>query len=177
MQEKLTIARPYAHAAYGFAAENNDVPAWSAMLSGLAEAVVHPDLEPLIAHPRVTSAQLQEILGEILGSLLNEKRANFISALLDAERLELAPEIAELFERQKAASEGVVDVRVETAFEMSDAERERLVKAMRERLGKDCELTSTVNADLIGGAIIRVRDSVIDISLKGRLRALEQRLT
>jgi F-type H+-transporting ATPase subunit delta len=177
MQEKLTIARPYALAAYGFAAENNDVPAWSAMLNGLAEAVVHPDLEPLIDHTRVTSTQLQEILGEILGSLLNEKRVNFVSALLDAERLELAPEIAELFERQKAASEGVVDVRVETAFAMSDAEQERLAKAMHERLGKDCEVTTTVNADLIGGAIIRVRDSVIDISLKGRLRALEQRLT
>ena len=177
MQEKLTIARPYAHAAYGFAAENNDVQAWSVMLNAMAEAVVHPDLEPLIDHPRVSSKQLQEILGEILGSLLNEKRANFVSALLDEERLELAPEIAELFERQKAASEGVIDVRVETAFEMSDAEQDRLVKAMRERLGKDCELTSTVNADLIGGAVIRVRDSVIDISLKGRLRALEQRLT
>ena len=177
MQEKLTIARPYAHAAYGFAAEHGDVPAWSAMLNGLAQAVVHPDLEPLIAHPRVTNEQLQEILGEILGSLLNEKRTNFVSALLDAERLELAPEIAELFERQRAASEGVVDVRVESAFEMSDAERERLVKAMRERLGKDCEITTTVNAELIGGAVIRVGDSVIDISLKGRLRALEQRLT
>lgn len=177
MQEKLTIARPYALAAYGFAAESNDIPAWSAMLNGLAEAVVHPDLQPLIDHPRVTNGQLQEILGEILGSLLNDKRVNFVSALLDAERLELAPEIAELFERKKAASEGVVDVRVETAFEMSAAEQERLVKAMRARLGKDCEVTSTVNADLIGGAVIRVRDSVIDISLKGRLRALEQRLT
>ena len=55
MQEKLTIARPYALAAYGFAAESNDVPAWSAMLNGLAEAVVHPDLQPLIDHPRVTN--------------------------------------------------------------------------------------------------------------------------
>jgi len=177
MQEKLTIARPYAQAAFGFAATAGDVPAWSSALRKLAEIVEHPDVRPLINHPRVSNAQLEEILTALLGKLLDAKRTNFIHALLESERLELAPEIAELFERQKAAAEGVVDVLVETAYEMDAAEQKRIADAVHARVGKACEVTATVNPDLIGGAVIRVGDSVIDISLRGRLRALTQRLT
>jgi F-type H+-transporting ATPase subunit delta len=176
MQEKLTIARPYALAAFGYAREANDVPAWSAMLGALAAAVSHPDLKPLIRHPRVSDAQLADILAEILSQLLDQKRSNFIRALLDAERLELAPEIAVLFERYKAAAEGFVEVRVESAYAISPSEQARIESAVSSRLGKECEVTAEVKPELIGGAIIRVGDSVIDISLRGRLRALEQRL-
>lgn len=176
MQEKLTIARPYAMAAFGFAEDAGDVVAWSAMLEALASAVVHPDLMSLITHPRISSSQLLELLTDILGAQLNDQRTNFISALLDAERLALAPEIAVLFERRKAAAEGVADVRVETAFEISAAKQDRIASAVQDRVGKACEVTTVVNPELIGGAVIKVGDSVIDISLRGRLRALEQRL-
>ena len=176
MQEKLTIARPYAMAAFGFAEDAGDVAAWSTMLDALASAVVHPDLVPLITHPRISSSQLLELLKEILGAQLNNQRTNFITTLLDAERLGLAPEIAVLFERRKAAAEGVADVRVETAFELSAVEQDRIAAAVRERIGKACEVTTVVNPELIGGVVIKVGDSVIDISLRGRLRALEQRL-
>jgi F-type H+-transporting ATPase subunit delta len=176
MQEKLTIARPYALAAFGYASDANDVPAWSAMLDALADAVSNADLKPLIRHPRVSDGQLTELLTEILGSCLDEPRANFIQALLAAERLELAPEIAELFERHRAAAQGVVDVRVQSAYALSADEQQRIASAVRGRLGKECKVTTDVNPDLIGGAVIKVGDSVIDISLRGRLRALEQRL-
>jgi len=176
MQEKLTIARPYASAAYGYAEDTDDVPAWSAMLDSLAGAVSHPDLKPLIKHPRVSNDQLRELFAEILADQLNEQRMNFIGVLLDAERLELAAEIADLFERYKAAAEGIVDVRVESAYEISAAEQDRIAAAIRARVGKECEVTAGLNRDLIGGAVIKVGDSVIDISLRGRLRALERRL-
>ncbi len=176
MQEKLTIARPYAMAAFGFAEDAGDVAAWSSMLDALASAVSHPDLMPLISHPRISSSQLVELLQDIIGAHLNAQRTNFINTLVDAERLALAPEIAELFERRKAAAEGVADVQVETAFEISEAEQDRIASAVRERVGMACEVTTVVNPELIGGAVIKVGDSVIDISLRGRLRALEQRL-
>lgn len=176
MQEKLTIARPYALAAFGYAREADDLSAWSAMLDALAVAVSHPDLKPLISHPRVSDTQLAELLGEILEARLDGKRTNFIRALLDAERLELAPEIAELFERHRAAAQGVIDVHVQSAYEVDAGEKERIASAVQARLGKDCAVTAGVDPSLIGGAIIKIGDSVIDISLRGRLRALEKRL-
>lgn len=176
MQEKLTIARPYALAAFNYAEDTAAVPAWSAMLEMLAEVVSRSDLQPLIGHPRVSSAQLCELITAILTQHLNEKRTNFIRVLLDADRLDLAPEIAELFERHKAAAAGVVDVRVESAYAISSDEQQRIAVAVSAMVGKECEVSTAVNSELIGGAVITVGDSVIDISLRGRLRALEQRL-
>jgi F-type H+-transporting ATPase subunit delta len=176
MQEKLTIARPYALAAFSFAEDAGDVPAWSAMLDTLATTAAHAEFQPLIRDPRVSDDQLRELLSDILGKQLDEKRMNFIGVLLDAERLELAPEIALLFERHRAAAEGVVDVHVESAYDISAAEQDRIASAISTRVGKECEVTAEVNRDLIGGAVIKVGDSVIDVSLRGRLRALEQRL-
>ncbi|MDA0824204.1 MAG: F0F1 ATP synthase subunit delta [Proteobacteria bacterium] len=176
MQENLTVARPYALAAFGFSVDEGDQTAWSTMLESLANATSHRDLQPLITHPKISKSQLKELLVEILGRQLNPHRENFLGALIDAGRLSLAPEISALFEQYKAAADGVVDVTVESAFEISDAEQERIATALRAKLGRQCKLSASVNPDLIGGAVIRVGDSVIDISLRGRLQALQQQL-
>ena len=78
--------------------------------------------------------------------------------------MNLAPEIAQHFERHKAAAEGVVEVQVESAFELLEAEHKRIADAIRVRVRRDCVVTATVNPELIGGAVIRVGDSVIDLS-------------
>ena len=96
MQEKLTIARPYASAAYAHAKDSQQVAQWSAMLSGLATVVQHEDMQPLIGHPKVPSAELFELIKRALGSTLDGKRENFVQVLLDADRIQLAPEVAEL---------------------------------------------------------------------------------
>ena len=120
--------------------------------------------------------QLKELLRDIIGSQLNPHRENFIDALMDAGRLALAPEISILFERHKAAAAGIVDVLVESAYEVSASEQDAIAAAVRTRVGSDCKVSTELNPDLIGGAVIKVGDSVIDISLRGRLRALEQQL-
>ena len=100
-----------------FATQANDVEAWSAMLLSLASATSHDDLLPLITHPKVSKAQLKALLGDVIGTQLNPQRENFIDVLMDAERLALAPEISTLFERHKAAADGIVDVLVESAYD------------------------------------------------------------
>lgn len=177
MQEKLTIARPYANAAFAFAKEHGQVAEWSTMLRALSEAVRHKDMQPLIGHPKVAGDSLADLLKSVLGATLDEKRENFVNVLIDAKRIRLAPEIAELYEREKTASEGVIDVSVTSAFEASQAEQDKIANAIRARTGQQCEVRSAVDETLIGGAVIRVGDSVIDISLKGRLQALGHRLT
>lgn len=181
MQEKLTIARPYASAAFSYAKDQGQISEWAEMLSALAGAVDHPEMQPLIGHPKVAKKALfgllKSVLEAVASSTLDVKRENFLQVLVDAERIQLAPEIAELFERAKTVAEGVVDVSVISAYQVSDAEQTKIADAIRARSGQQCEVRSEVDESLIGGAIIRVGDSVIDISLKGRLQALAQRLS
>ncbi|MFT4564769.1 MAG: F-type H+-transporting ATPase subunit delta [Gammaproteobacteria bacterium] len=177
MQENLTVARPYALAAFRFSVDESEQSEWATMLESLASATAHPDLQPLITHPKIAKSQLKELLVEILGAELNAHRENFLGALIDAGRLSLAPEISVLFEQYKAAADGVVDVTVESAFEISETSQEQIATALRAKLGRQCRLVAAVNPDLIGGAVIKVGDSVIDISLRGRLQALQQQLS
>ena len=177
MQEKLTIARPYAAAAFGYAVEHGEVNAWSDMLRTLATAVADPTLVYFIGHPKFSGAQLLALIGELFGPRLSAAGRNFVQALIAAERLELAPEIAQLFERQRAQAEGQVKVEVRSAFPLSAVERARIDAAMHARLGQDCQIEAAVDAALIGGAVIKIGDAVIDLSLRGRLTALTQQLS
>ena len=174
MQEKLTIARPYAAAAFAYAVEHGEVAAWSDTLQILASAVTDPLLASFIGHPKVSNAQLLDVVGDIFGTRLSAAGRNLVATLIEAERLELAPEIAQLFERSRAKAEGQVKVEVISAYPLSDAETAKLNAAMRSRLGKECKIEASVDASLIGGAVVRVGDSVIDLSLRGRLTALAQ---
>lgn len=176
MQEKLTIARPYAAAAFAHALQENATAAWSELLRVLALAVADPGLAPYIGHPKVSKAQLMDVLAGVLGARLTPTGRNFVQALQDAERLELAPEIAELFERRRAAAAGRIEVEVTSAYPLSPAEHGRIDAAMRARLGRDCTVAARVDGSLIGGAVIKIGDSVIDLSLRGRLSALAQQL-
>lgn len=176
MQEKLTIARPYAAAAFDFAEQASDIDGWSTMLSALALAVTDPQLAGFIGHPNVSDEQMLDVLESVLGSQLNEPRKNFVVTLLDAERLELAPQIAALFQRRMADAAGSVTVEVTSAFALTASERETIASALKSRLGRECQLEANVDQSLIGGAVIKIGDSVTDLSLRGRLAALEQQL-
>lgn len=176
MQEKLTIARPYAAAAFSYAVEHGEVEAWSGLLQTLATAVADPLLATYIGHPKVSNADLLGLVADLFGTTLTPAGRNFIAALIDAERLELAPEVAQLFERSRSQAAGQVKVEVISAFPLSEAERTKLDAAMRGRLGKDCKIEAAVDPALIGGAVVKVGDSVIDLSLRGRLTALAQQV-
>lgn len=177
MQEKLTIARPYAAAAFEYAAQRDDVESWSGMLEVLAIAVTDPNLRGFIGHPKVSDEQLLAILDDVLGARLDQARRNYVKVLIDSERLEIAPQIAELFERRRADAAGLVKVEVRSAFPLNETERQTIDAAMSSRLGRKCTVEASLDETLIGGAVIKIGDSVIDLSLRGRLAALGQQIT
>ena len=176
MQEKLTIARPYAAAAFAYSEENGCCEAWSGLLKVLAQAVEDSSVSAFINHPKVSGEQILEFMIEVLGDACSKPAEHFLRTLIDAERLEIAPEISELFERFRADSEGVVEVVVHSAYLLSDTEAQKISEAVRKRTGRSCTIVANTDSSLIGGAVVKIGDSVIDLSLRGRLTSLEQLL-
>jgi len=176
MLEKITIARPYAQAAFDYAREEGRVEQWSGMLKLLRAIVSHPDMRPLLHDPRVSDEQLYELVAGVAGDALTEHGGNFVRILIQAERIQYAPEIAVLFESMLAEAEGRVDVEVISAYELEKEQEEAIASAMAKRLGKKITVTAGVDDKLIGGAVIRAGDSVIDASIRGRLNELRNQL-
>jgi F-type H+-transporting ATPase subunit delta len=177
MAEALTFARPYAQAAFLFASEHHVLPDWSRMLELLAAIAADPETQRLVESPQLTEAQRADLFIRIGFEHLNEKCHNFIRVLAEADRLQYLPEIAALFEIMRRDAEKSVSAELITAFPASEAQQAKVTAALKKRLGRDIELTCTVDKSLIGGAIIRAGDLVIDGSVRGKLERLGTALT
>jgi len=172
MQERLTIARPYAEAAFAIAREEDRIDDWAQQLALLAAIVRDERMSAIIKDPRVPEARLLELLVAVSEDRLDAGVRRFVKVLIDADRLAVAPEIATVFERARAEAKGIAEVELVTAYEVSEEQEKRIEEAIRSRLGKPVDMSKRVDAALIGGAVIRVGDSVIDASVRGRLQEL-----
>jgi len=170
--EALTIARPYAQAAFRFASEQNMLREWSEMLALLAVVAADADMSEIIDSPHLTEQQLADLFIQVGGERLNEKCANFVRVLAGNRRLGLLPEIATLFEVQRREAEGSVQAELVSAFPASEAQQASVTDSLRKRLGRDVTLTCSTDSSLLGGAIIRAGDLVIDGSVRGKLERL-----
>ena len=172
MQEKTTIARPYARAAFEQAHATNALGQWSGMLEFLAAVVSDPQMRKVISHPRMDPSRLSQMLVELCGARMAAGGENFIRLLAGAGRLAFTPEIHALFERQRTRAEGTSEVEIISAYELDEGQRARLADLVAKRLKRKVQVSARVDESIIGGVIIRDGDSVIDASLRGRLRQL-----
>jgi F-type H+-transporting ATPase subunit delta len=177
MAERATIARPYARAAFAYARKGNALATWSDALNGAAAVVSDARVRKLVGNPKISSTQLLDFIADILGGKLDNNVRNFFDELLRNRRLGLLPEVATMFEAMRAEEEKIADVQVTSAVALDDAQRQRLAVALKKRLQKDVRLHCDVDASLIGGAVIRSGDFVIDGSLRARLERLSSAMT
>jgi len=177
MAEILTIARPYAHAAFLFADSHQALKEWSGMLEFLAVVAADPEMTELIENPRLTETQIAELFIGIGADRLDDNCHNFIRLLAENRRLKLLPEIAALFEIQRRDAEQSIRAELITAFPVTAAQQAAVTAALKQRLGREIELECITDATLLGGAIIRAGDLVIDGSVRGKLERLGNSLS
>jgi F-type H+-transporting ATPase subunit delta len=177
MTDKTTIARPYAKAAFEEAKAANKLGAWSDALQTASLVARDSRVQQLLGNPAVTNADLTKLVTDLAGPQLDELGQNFIRTLSENRRLAYLPEISILFDELKDEAEGVVDVTVTSAAPLEDGQREALSSALQKRLKRQVRLHCETDASLIGGAVLRAGDLVIDGSVRSRLDRIAYELT
>lgn len=172
MAEQSTLARPYAKAIFKLARGADERQTWSERLEVLAALAAHEEIRRLVRNPRVSAAQLAGIFRDAADNRLGEQGQNLVLLLAQNKRLTLLPTIRAEYEILRAQAEGSVDVDVATAAPLDEAQRERLAKRLAQRLGREVRLHCRVDETLMGGAVIRAGDLVIDGSVRERLDRL-----
>lgn len=175
MAEMLTIARPYAEAAFQAALEARDLPSWSGAIERLAAVARDPQLQNLIGDPNLTPAQMSDLLAGVAGDLSREQR-NFVTLLADNERVAALPQIAELFSELRHRHEQVLEAHVTSAFDLTEAQKNELRATLEARYGHKVDLRVGTDPELIGGVTIRIGDEVTDTSVRGKLAQLHTAL-
>ena len=174
MAELITLARPYAKAAFEVAVEADSLHAWSDALNLVAAVVADRDVAGALSSPSLTGEKQAALVIELCGDQISPPVRNFISVLAENKRLPLLADIVSLFEALKAQQEKKVDVNIISAFPLSDSMQEKLAASLKARLQRDVILHSEIDKTLIGGAIIRAGDLVIDGSVRGKLAKLAE---
>jgi F-type H+-transporting ATPase subunit delta len=174
MAESITIARPYAKAAFEAAKDASNLDQWSEMLAYASAVAQDENMVVVLDQPALTSQQKAAAFNDACGDKLNENATNLTTVLSENGRIGLLPDIARLFEAFKAQLEKTVDVEIESAFELGTEQQEKLAKALTAKLDRKVIVSATTNEALLGGAIVRAQDLVIDASVKGKLAKLAE---
>jgi F-type H+-transporting ATPase subunit delta len=177
MAELTTIARPYAEAVFELAKQESQLGPWSDALRFAAAVVRDGGMKAVLSSPRVSHEQKLGLLLSTAGSGMSEAGKNLLRLLLRNGRAELLPEISTLYEEFKERDEGVVEASVASAFPLTDDQMQALVAKLEDRFKRKIVARASVDPTLIGGAVIRVGDEVLDGSVRGKLDAMAAALT
>jgi F-type H+-transporting ATPase subunit delta len=183
MAENITLARPYAQALFDIARQAGNLDQWSTALNALAQVMQDEAGQRYLASPGRTDQERVEFLTAIAtgataedGLLTSQRAQNFLRLVAENDRLNVLAEIAARFDVLKAEAERTIEVSIVAASEIDDDLARRIAESLEKRLGRSVELKISVDPDLVGGAVIRAEDQVIDGSVRSRLQSLSQAL-
>ena len=175
MTDFTTAARPYAKAVFELARDSGKFDDWSNRLAVLGAIVGHPDMQERLEAPSLTQEDAAKMVEMVASDVVNDNDSrNFIRLLAENDRMKMLGDISSLYEQLRAEAEGEIEANVVSAFDLTDAQRDKMAEALSRRLDRKVRIVSSVDKDLIGGAIIRAGDLVIDGSVKGRLEKMMQ---
>jgi F-type H+-transporting ATPase subunit delta len=182
MSGTSTIARPYAQALFEIATRDGSLAGWAQTLSALAETVGDENASVFLSRPDLDNevrtgfvSSVAEELGapDLLGT---DHGQNLLRLLAENDRLSALPDIASRFEALKAMAENTIRVTLVTATVADEDVAKRIATALETKLGRTVELEQEIDDGLLGGAVIRAEDMVIDGSVKTRLQKLADSL-
>lgn len=176
MAELATLARPYSKAVFELAKSQGRLDAWARMLELLAAIAGQEPVRQLLDSPELTDSAKAQRLIRICGDDIDDRGRALINLLAVNKRLALIGELREQFDELKAQEEQVLDVEVVSAYELTSTQADMLRDALQRKFQREVNMTSRVDSGLVGGALIRAGDTVIDGSVRGRLAKLVEAL-
>jgi F-type H+-transporting ATPase subunit delta len=171
MSELVTVARPYAKAAFDFAVEHQDVERWQTMLAFAAEVAGNERVSELLSGSSAPETLSQKFLA-LCGEQLNDAGQNLIKVMAENGRLSVLPNVLQQFIELRASLEAVAEVEVTSASELSEEQQVKITSAMEKRLSRKVKLNCKIDKSVLAGVIIRAGDMVIDGSIRSRLERL-----
>jgi F-type H+-transporting ATPase subunit delta len=175
MAEALTLARPYAEAAFKVASAAGHLPAWSDALGRLAAVLDQPQARALTSDPNLSASQVAGLIADVAGQLSPEQK-NFVNVMADNERLGVMSEVARLFAELRNAHEKVLEANVASAYPLSEAQIDDIRATLEAKYSAKVSVAVQVEPELIGGVSIRIGDEVMDASVRGKLAQLQAAL-
>jgi F-type H+-transporting ATPase subunit delta len=170
-----TIARRYAKALVQLGTEESSVDTFNAELAALCAALRgNPELEAILGNPAYGIEAKKEILKDIVTAMsLSVTVGNFVQLLLDRNRLQFLPQIAESYGSFADELSGIIRPTLTSGLPLDDSQVEAIKEALATKTGRKVQLTVQVDPALIGGVVTQIGDMIYDGSVKTQLNRIE----
>lgn len=172
MAESQTLARPYAEAAYGLAREQGSVAAWADQLSALVAITTEPQVAELINNPSTPTEVVASVVNTIGSTVLTDSAKRLVETMAANRRLSVIADAKTQFDALRAENEGRIQASVTSAVALSSEQQAALKTALDAKWSANVEVTFNVDSTLVGGAVIKAHDWVIDGSIASQLNKL-----
>ncbi|MEB3287636.1 MAG: ATP synthase F1 subunit delta [Vampirovibrionales bacterium] len=170
------LASRYAKAVFSAALEHDCLDAVREDLDAVASVMRDvPQLAPYFANPATTHADKEAFVQAEFVSKVNPWVGNLLKIMVENARMAILPQVAEQFAQLLNQHRNIATAEVMSAVELDDKQLERLQKTLEARFGfSRVELHNRVEPGILGGAIVKIQDQIIDGSFSGKLENLKK---
>ena len=176
MQDLVPLARPYAKAIFDAAVDSGATSETQASLKSLAAGFKEKAITDLISSPTLSRSEILKKLTSIFDGEVNELVNNLLGALAENDRLEICPEISNLYESLLAEHNQQLDIDVSIPVDLGDESKEGLKQSILKKYGETSNINFLVDPAIMGGITIKIDDEILDLSIKGRVQKLVNEL-
>jgi F-type H+-transporting ATPase subunit delta len=173
---KGATARRYAEAVFGLAGEQNTVDRWLQDLRLIAEYLSDHRLVFLLSEPNIQFNRKELVIKDLLNGKVQPEALNLALLLVERGLVELAPRVRDEYERKYNDFHNQIPANLTTAMPIDDMTRATVLADLQRLTGKKVLLAEQVDPTILGGAIARVGDTLIDGSVRRRLQLLRQQM-
>ena len=172
------VSKTYGEALYELAEEGKKKAAMLEEVTALQEILrSNPDLKNVMETPRISKEEKISVLQGIFSGRISDDLTSFLCILVEKGRYGEVDGILEYFTERVREEEGIGTAYVTTAFPLSESKKKEIQdKILAGTKYKKLDMVYTVDESIIGGMVIRIRDRVVDSSLKTRLEKMEREL-
>jgi F-type H+-transporting ATPase subunit delta len=169
------IARRYASAYFDVARDDDALDKRGDDLARATETLSNPEVTEALGNPRLDVGDRVALALDLIDGV-GEQARNLVRLLVERNRISALPGVLEQYGVLADRARGVVRAEVTTAVEVTDAVRNRIAHALRDRFGADVEIEMHQDPAIIGGLVLRIGERVIDNSLRTHLQQLQASL-
>lgn len=175
---KSVIFKKYARA---LAAAGTELKIFEKLLSELeragAEIALNPAVKIYLHDSRVGSADQRTLLEKAFSPALSASAVNFLLILIKDKNIDFLESVLDEARRLKREQENAIQAEIITAEPLSAKLKQRTVKVLSQKTGKDVIIENSTDKNIIGGMIVRMGDLLIDASLRGKIKRLRNKIT
>lgn len=134
----------------------------------------NPNLKEFVEHPIISVSDKKDVIKQIFEDKTRDDVVDFLYVLLDEGRMNIFNTILECLKEEYGRRQGIVKATITSVIELEQDEKERLKKALEEKLNAKINIEYELEPSLMGGFSVNVQDKVIDLSLKSKFEQLKK---